>query len=198
MNDKAVVKTDKFAGYQENGIDIKVHFYGLNTKPGQYQIMSAIVKDALTGDAIQGPTLAGSVLSSWSNNIYYATIPFEMLRTMETQPQVQVSVGGVPAACHGLNCNFNYITTTGSVTAFTFNQAQKLVTITGTTLPATTDIEEINFADSSCDIQSASALEITCVLNRDPTMGNWVATIKTFKGKFPSTASPLAVTGSIT
>jgi len=198
MNDKAVVKTDKFAGYQENGIDIMIHFYGLNSKPGQYQIKSAVVKDPFTGDKQSGVQTAGSVMTSASNNIYYPSIPFEMLRTKETMPQVQLTVGGVPAACHGLNCDYNYIAATGSITAFTFNTGSNLITITGNALPAQTEIEDITFADSKCKIGSATAQQITCTLVRVPTMGNWVATIKTFKGKFPSTASPQAVAGSIT
>lgn len=43
-----------------------------------------------------------------STNLFYEAVPFEMLRTYETKPQVLVTVGDYPAVCHNLTCHFNY------------------------------------------------------------------------------------------
>jgi hypothetical protein len=36
------------------------------------------------------------------NLIFYEAIPFEMLRTYETKPQIKVQVGDYPAVCKNL------------------------------------------------------------------------------------------------
>jgi len=55
-----------------------------------------------------------------STDLFFEAVPFEMMRTYETQPQIIVKVGELPAVCHNLNCNFTYTMQVGEVTAFTY------------------------------------------------------------------------------
>jgi hypothetical protein len=50
-----------------------------------------------------------TTLRKHSSNLFYEPIPFEMLKTVETKPQLIVEVNGLPAACHNLSCDFSYI-----------------------------------------------------------------------------------------
>ena len=70
-----------------------------------------------------------------------------MLRTYETQPQLIVSVGDLPAVCHNLTCDFSYIEAQGQVTSFSFDESTKKLVIQGENLPNEANlIQEINFA----------------------------------------------------
>jgi hypothetical protein len=54
------------------------------------------------------------------NLIFYEAIPFEMLRTYETKPQIKVQVGDYPAVCKNLECDYHYIEPVGLITNFTY------------------------------------------------------------------------------
>jgi hypothetical protein len=75
----------------------------------------------------------------YSDNLFYEPIPFEFLRTFEEKPQLIVTVNDVPAVCHNLTCDFNYIEPVGEITNFLFNHVTKVLTIEGVSLPNTTD-----------------------------------------------------------
>jgi hypothetical protein len=60
-----------------------------------------------------------------SDDIFYSVIPFEMLRTHETKPQVIVQVGDYPAVCKNLTCDFQYVAPVGEVTRFTYTAETK-------------------------------------------------------------------------
>jgi len=60
-----------------------------------------------------------------STGLFYEAIPFEMLRTYETKPQVVVQVGDFPAVCKNLTCHYNYTQPEGEITAFTFTKSTK-------------------------------------------------------------------------
>ena len=81
-----------------------IRYIGKNEAVGLAQIVSGV-----------NTPLGGSNLSYYSNvtipygvNLFYEPIPFEMLKTYETEPQVLVTVGDFPAVCHNLTCNYNY------------------------------------------------------------------------------------------
>lgn len=67
----------------------------------------------------------------------YDVIPFEMLKTFDTEEQLIVTVNGDPAACHNMTCTISYIAPTSTVTGFTYDTSSKVLSITGTDLPAT-------------------------------------------------------------
>jgi len=76
-----------------------------------------------------------TTVRNYTTNLFYDPIPMEMLKTYETKPQLIVEVGGLPAACHNLSCDFSYIPNVGSVTAFEFTESTKKLVIQGTDLP---------------------------------------------------------------
>ena len=49
-------------------------------------------------------------------NVFYEPIPFELLKTYETKPQVIVNIGGEPAVCDGMACDFTYLDPVGEIT----------------------------------------------------------------------------------
>jgi hypothetical protein len=92
----------------------------------------------------------------FGKNLWYEPVPFEMLRTYETKPQVIVNVNDMPAVCKNLTCDFTYTTPVGEITAFTYDTASKVVVLTGTAFPEKqTDIQKIMFALTECKIDSA-------------------------------------------
>lgn len=72
--------------YQETAIGLQLVFAGYNEKPGKFMILSGNVT-ALTGDKI---VFTNTVVNSKSDNIFYPAIPYELLRTVETKPQLKV------------------------------------------------------------------------------------------------------------
>jgi hypothetical protein len=94
--------------WPEDGLDFLIHFKYVEQTVGQFELVNNgpfpdfTVKDSnldpLSSDDFQ--------LYIWSNelatrgpNVYYPVIPFEMIYTDETQPQVLVTVDNMPAVC---------------------------------------------------------------------------------------------------
>lgn len=131
----------------------------------------------------------------YSNNLFYDPVPFEWLRTAETQPQLEVTVGGEPAVCHNLTCGYAYEAPVGEVTAFTYNTATRQLTLTGTDLPASTSlIRRVMFAKSPCviDAASVSATGLTCTLKYEPTCGNHLPQLTAIAGHITNNAALVA------
>jgi hypothetical protein len=106
----------------------------------------------LTGDGIE---FYNKTVQEHGTNLFYRTLPFEYLKTYETQPQLLVSVNDLPAVCHNLNCNYTYVTPVGEVTSFTYDTSSRVLTLTGTNLPNNTSfIQSISFAKTVCSLDS--------------------------------------------
>jgi hypothetical protein len=121
--------------YFDNGIGLRIRFTGLGYNPGQYSILSGNVT-ALTGTNLKHKS---ETIVPFGGNIFYEPIPFEMLKTFETKPQLIVNVGDngqFPAVCHNMTCDFSYIVPVGEITDFTFTAATKTLQLTGTKFPA--------------------------------------------------------------
>jgi len=170
-------------GYKENGVSFYVDFGGLNYDVKELEVVPSDTQP-ITGTNL---TFNVTSLRKYSTNLFYGPIPFEMLKTYETKPQLTVEVNGLPAACHNLSCDFSYIANVGEVTAFQFTEATKKLVITGTDLPKNfTQIETIEFAQSFCTPDTTVTLDgtsITCTLNRNPTCGNWKPILVSSLGK---------------
>jgi len=79
----------------------------------------------------------------------YEPIPFEMVKTIETKPQVEMKVGKLPVPCHDMNCDYTYIASVGQITSFSLSS--KTLTVKGTSLPTVaTDIVSITYANAKC------------------------------------------------
>jgi len=142
-------------------------------------------------------------IAEYSTNLLYEPIPFEMLRTYETKPQLVVSVDGLPAVCQNVDCDFTYAATVGEVTEVAFDEPSGLVTITGTDLPAlATDIQSVSFALTECvvDADTVSSAGLECTLTKEATCGDHVPMIMSRWGGIPAAADLTAVTvvGEIT
>ena len=129
-----------------------VEFMGYDSKPPALKIIDD-EDTPLTGKNIKKTSL---ITVPFGENLWYEPIPFEMLKTYETKPQVIVNVNDMPAVCHNLTCDFTYTTPVGEVTAFTYATATRVVVITGTAFPAAhADIQVIKFALTECTIDKA-------------------------------------------
>jgi hypothetical protein len=172
--------------YKENGVGLYVKFQGLNEDPGQFEIMSSDT-DPLLGDNI---VFTFETVTPYSTNLWYEPVPFEMLKTYETKPQVIVSVDGAPAVCHNLTCDYTYVDAVGEVTSFTFNAGAGTVSITGTSFDIS-PITEVKFAMAKCTVDPAtlSATNIDCTLDKEPTCGTFIPKVLAEMGKIPTNAA---------
>ena len=115
-----------------------------------------------------GQTKLTETITPYNNaNIFYEPIPFELLRTYEHKPQLNITVDGYPAVCKNLDCDFAYINPRGEIAGFTYDSSSRKLEITGTSLPTTlSEIRNISFASSLCDINKSTISEtrVECTL----------------------------------
>ena len=136
----------------------------------------------------------------YSTNLFYEPVPFEWLRTFETNPQLIVTVNSTPAVCHNLTCDFVYTDPVGEITDFTYDHATKKVVLTGTDL-ITQPIRYIMFAKSRCavDASTATNTSVTCTLVQEPTCGDHVPYLTSRLGLINNNAglTPVTVTCTV-
>jgi hypothetical protein len=170
--------------YYQNGRNISISFDGLAVDPGQFSMISFIDKP-LTGNLtyFQGTSVPSG------GNLWYDPIPFEMLKTYETLPQVLVTIGDLPAVCHNGTCNYTYVDAVGEIASFTYDAAAGTLNIVGTSLPINvTDITSVTFAHSTCTIDASTYSEtnIDCTLDRTPVCGDFSPVVLHNLGIIPS------------
>jgi hypothetical protein len=139
--------------YQENGFKIRFRFTGLNENPGQFEIVKSD-SDPLTGTDIK---YTAETVYPYGTNLFYNPIPFEFLKTYEEKPQLIVKVGGQPAVCHNMTCDFTYTEPHGEITKVTYDKTSKKMVITGTNLPG-----KAPAAAPAADTCKALATETLC------------------------------------
>lgn len=100
MLDKVRVRIGRPGYYWEHGFFMTIEFWGYNEDPMLYEIIPATVLPPLKGDPDVALNTTKANLMEYSSNIFYRAIPFELLKTFETLPQVIVNVGKHPAVCH--------------------------------------------------------------------------------------------------
>jgi hypothetical protein len=135
------------------GKEFYIHFNSYDKDPGQYTI------EPDTDDPLKGTTgttmqYTAETVVAYNKNLLFMPIPFEMLNTYETSPQMLVTVDTMPAVCHGMNCGYNTTAAVGSVTTFTYDDSNnRTLTITGTNLPTNSSlIQSVSFAGSNCTL----------------------------------------------
>lgn len=159
--------------YTANGISLYIRFVGRNGNHTQMKIVSGVDQPLTGGADANAMEFNNTKIIEGGQNIFYEAIPFEMLRTYETQPQVIVNVGDYPAVCKNLTCDFHYIVPEGEVTGFTFTASSKQLQLTGTNLPANASmIRHIEFAHSLCTLTAVSNTSVTCTLDYEPVCGD--------------------------
>lgn len=104
--------------YYENGRLLRIRFTGYAYNPGLYEAEQATVSPA-TGTNVQFRSVT---ILPFSHNLMYESIPFEMLNTYETKPQMIVNVGTQPAVCAGMNCDYKYHASVSEITDFMYTE----------------------------------------------------------------------------
>lgn len=66
-----------------NGISYLIRFMGINGDPGKFEIVPADNSDPINAPNL---TFYSKTTVPYSSNLFYEAIPFEMLRTYETEP----------------------------------------------------------------------------------------------------------------
>jgi hypothetical protein len=179
--------------WPEDGLDFIINFKYVEETLGQFELVDN------GGLTIQDPDLDplssedftiyvwNSELSTRGPNVYYPVIPFEMIFTDETQPQVLVTVDDLPAVCKGLACGYAYTDPQSEVTAVSLSGME--VSLTGTGLP-TTDIT-VTIASEPCtvDMSTNTDTSITCTIANQLMAGKWSPRIIGPSGKVPVSAS---------
>jgi hypothetical protein len=118
--------------YKQNGRGNYIHFKGINEDPGQFEIISDW-DTPLVGDNI---TFVSNTSRPYSSNLWYDPVPFEMLKTYDTIPQIVVTVNDLPVVCHNITCGYNYTEAVGEIASFTFDAATNKLTLVGALMPA--------------------------------------------------------------
>lgn len=105
-----------------------------------------------------------------------------------------VEIDDMPAVCHSMDCSFTHIPAVGEITAFTYVEATRVLTITGTELPDNlSKLQSISFAGSACTSTAGaegvlSGTTVECTLDREPTCGTWAPHLTTFFGNVANAA----------
>ena len=110
----------------------------------------------------------------------YTIVPFEMIRTAHSSPQVLVSIDDLPAICTG-NCDYTYENPTGVINSMSVSGLQ--VTLTGTDLPI--EIVSVKLAHTICEIDSNSATTIICSLVTPWVFGKYLPAVRDANGLVP-------------
>lgn len=166
------------------GVNYMVEFTGMSEEPPALKIVSD-TDSPLTGNNI---VVKSEVVVPFGTNLFYEPIPFEMIKTYETKPQVIVNVGDMPAVCKNLTCDFTYTTPVGEITEFTYTKASKVLVITGTDFPAlSADIQKVWYAMTECTIDKSKYTQtsIECTLTKEPTCGDHKPKVITRWGLVP-------------
>jgi hypothetical protein len=154
----------------------------------------------------ENPIYASEIYRAHGENLWFEPVPLEMLYTAATQPQVLVSVNGLPAVCPEHNCGYSYIEAgDATVTQTTLNGLSVVI--------AGTDFEEVQactsdasdalyaeFAGTECTISSSSDSSIECDLAHAPAAGTHYGKVRGKCGHFdyksaPTVDVPLVVSG---
>ena len=119
-------------------------------------------------------------------NVGYSVIPYEMLRTANAHPQIEISIDGMEAICTG-NCDYVYEEATGLITDFSVNGLD--VTIQGQNLPDKSLITDLSLAYTDCEITSSDSSTIECTLVNPWVAGRWLPSVRVKEGIIPVDAS---------
>lgn len=179
--------------YRENGRGFYLYFHGIDatTNPPQFSIGNNTITEATnTPDA----TFGSFTLSETSTILQYDVIPYEWIHTIETKPQVLVTVGGLPAICVNLTCDYEYVDANVTVTGGSYDTSTKILNVTGTNLPTLgSEIQMLKFAQAPCALISNTATNTSfeCKLEREPVCGKYAPELVTHMGASNASTFPL-------
>ncbi|CAF0819146.1 unnamed protein product [Rotaria sp. Silwood1] len=121
--------------------------------------------------APSGTTVTASRVQS--GGVLFKPLSGDMTRTYQTNPQVEVLVGGYPSQCSGANtCDFQWLSSQ-TPTVSSIVQSSMTLTITGTGFSTTTSSNKVIIGTSgSCTVTSATTTSLVCTIASAPS-GNY-------------------------
>jgi len=165
--------------FRQDCIDIRIYLNRMDYTLEQFTMHNTTTN--LLGNADDQPEFVWDIEATYGPNAFIEVLPFEMLYTANTKPQVIVTIGDMPAVCANVYCNYEYQSTTALVTAISVSGLD--VTITGVDLPE--DFLYITFSNVICNSNSISATSITCTLEDPMVAGTWLPEIMSTQGIVP-------------
>ena len=177
--------------YKDNGLNFMLRFTDSDNKSLDNGAFEIIIGE-LENVGIVSETEEVVPLSS---KIFYENIPFEMLKTVETRPQVIASVGGLPAVCKNLNCDYEYRNATAEITSWIYNPSTRELIVRGTGFPVSdpdNQISYIRIGRRNCKgwwlPGSTTETELRCTLAAQPRCGQTSPLVVTRRGRIPVNA----------
>ena len=135
-------------------------------------------------------------IRQYGTGIMFEPVPMEMLFSDAQKPQVLVVVDDLESLCINLNCDYAYEVSSAEITAQTYAEDTKLLTITGTSLP--TADATVKFGGVTCASPTLGETEITCTLPNAPRGGDHKAEVRDSKGLIPYASGVADITIAIT
>lgn len=179
-----IIKTNDPYVYEEDGLNLLLFLEHVNGNLEQFKIIdneNDILQEGqepLTGVSVD---IESSEVQPRGPNIYYKVVPFELLYTDETTPQVMVTIDDQVALCASLACGYTYEAPIAEVTGMTVTDQE--VAITGTDFSS--DIDSVTVGYTGCTVTSNDATSIACTLDYPLIAGTWLPEVKDVKGLFP-------------
>lgn len=173
-----IVELDNWSQYYDRkNIRLKFDYY--KGDPGLFELESS------ADTPLAGPTYTLNTVVEQAYDgsvIFYTPIPYDMLKTSHLNPQILMTVDGLPVACRTIDCDYLYETAAAEIT----QQAQvsgSTLTITGTGFPD--NVKKVEYADSLCVVTSISATQIVCTLENTPAAGLHYPKVTSYQGLIP-------------
>jgi hypothetical protein len=146
-----------------------------------FEIHSSSYPDELTGKDVMPEHV---VTVARGPNIAYSAIPFEMLRTIHTAPQITAVIDGMEAICTGMACDYVHVAPEGEVTGMSVGGLTGHdVTIMGTNLPL--ELLSITIGGIDCVVTTNTEGAILCEMSGDWIAGTHLPAVRDANGLIP-------------
>jgi len=106
LKDEIEVESMPTYGSSDEGVHFRVFFQRASQNYDQAFEVASSSSDPLSGN---GVSAQGVEVRPRGPNAFIEALPFEMLRTAHTNPQLIVSVEGLPAVCTAIDCDYTYL-----------------------------------------------------------------------------------------
>ena len=137
------------AGKQAYGATWIITYYGINSLLPDLQVNAAGLLGGKTGTT---PQMTSLTLRYYSPRLLYDPIDYSLLHTASTQPNVFVTVNGMPSICTG-DCRYTFLSNTPVVTSAQINNEKVTLSLTDpSSIGYTLNNVTISIADQPCNI----------------------------------------------
>ncbi|MEE6507574.1 hypothetical protein FKM82_026763 [Ascaphus truei] len=122
----------------------------------------------INGSAITGVNAQISAKKVTEGGLFRQRLQGDLVRTLHKQPQVEVSINGIPSKCAG-DCGFSWsVENTPVIEGIDFIEASQVLIIRGTGFSnsSANDTTYVTIGDVNCTIFNVSANEIRCLIQK--------------------------------